>query len=115
MNGLPAHMHLCEEFPLTSMKKAAPKRVQPSHRRIPAAVRTLSGPERSFVRHMQAGILTQADTAAPAFPDYVSSGLWGPLSQYSNGIVRDSHPLPFSVRVHAHLHTHVIYFFSVPP
>lgn len=88
--------------------------MQPSGHRKPAAVRTLSGPERRFVRHMQAGILTQADTAAPAFPDYVSSGLWGPLSQYSNGIVRDSHPLPFSVRVHAHLHTHMIYFFSVP-
>lgn len=89
--------------------------MQPSGHRKPAAVRTLSGPERRFVRHMQAGILTQADTAAPAFPDYVSSGLWGPLSQYSNGIVRDSHPLPFSVRVHAHLHTHMIYFFSGPP
>lgn len=67
------------------------------------------------MRHMQAGILTQADTAAPAFPDYVSSGLWGPLSQYSNGIVRDSHPLPFSVRFHAHLHTHMIYFSPARP
>ena len=66
---------------------------------------TLPDPRRIHVRYTRAGLLTAASPLFLTFSGF-PNGIREKLSQHSNGIVQDSHLLPFSpATIYRHLCT----------